>query len=90
MDSRGPGLEKGINSHRGAGGGRGEGGYAPPPHSVFDRSVDPILTRGAYYAHLTTTSPPPPRFLKGTASLIELVGMSPHTQTGPEELGSQG
>ena len=91
MDSRGPGLEKGINSHRGAGGGGREAmPLPPPPHSVFDRSVDPILTRGAYYAHLTTTSPLPLKFLKGTASLIELVGMSPHTQTGPAELGSQG
>ena len=40
----------------------GGGGLCPPSHPVFDRSVDPIPARGAYYAHFITTSPPPQIF----------------------------
>ena len=45
---------------------RGGGGAISP--SVFGRSVNPILTREADYAHHITTAPPP--FLDGAASLI--------------------
>ena len=42
-------------------GGRGQGGDRPPPD--FERSVNPILTRGTDYVHhITTRSPPPPGF----------------------------
>ena len=34
----------------------GGGAHAPPP--VFGRTVNPISTRGADYAHHSTTSPP--------------------------------
>ena len=36
--------------------GGGLGGLQPPP--IFDRSVNPISTSGANYAHHSTTSPP--------------------------------
>ena len=39
----------------GSGGGGGWGALAP---LVFVQTVNPISTRGAYYAHHSTTSPP--------------------------------
>ena len=63
MDSRGPGLEKGINSHRVAGeGGLGKRGLYLPSNPIFGRSVNPISTRGSDYAPLITTRPLPPIF----------------------------
>ena len=50
---------------RSRGGGGDWGALAP---SVFGRSVNPILTRGADYAHHITTGPS--TFLDGAASLI--------------------
>ena len=38
---------------------RKRGLKAPPPH-FFGQTVHPISTRGADYAHHSTTSPPPP------------------------------
>ena len=89
MDSRGPGLEKGINSHRSAGGGElGEGGRLCPSPTQFLKDQLTLFQPGGRLCppHYCQAPPQPPN---GTASLIEL-GMSPHTQTGPVELGSKG
>ena len=41
----------------------------PPPPPVFDRSINPIRTRGTDYPHHITYYRPPPRFLDGASSL---------------------
>ena len=46
----------------------GAGGAAAPPD--FGRSVNPISTRGADYAHHSTTCPP--GFLTLAASLVKI------------------
>ena len=58
-------LSSRIRNARGAGGDRGDQDPLVPP--VFGRSVNPIPTRGADYAHHITTIPP--RFFDGAASL---------------------
>ena len=47
----------GPNTHQGRRQGEGARGASAPP--VLDRSVNPTSTRGADYAHHSTTSPPP-------------------------------
>ena len=49
----------GMAEPGGRGGVRGEGTHVPPD---FGRSVNPISTRGADYAHQISTFPPPPDF----------------------------
>ena len=54
-------MRKQFYNNRGvARGGGGLGGSVPPePAPDFDRSVNPIQTRGVDYAPHTTVSPPP-------------------------------
>ena len=62
-------LHKGYNLS-GMQQGEGQGGQLPPPPD-FGRSVNPISTRGADYAHHSTTCPP--GFLALAAPLL-LIG----------------
>ena len=48
---------------------RGAGGAGPPP--VLGRTVKPISTRGADYAHHSTTSPPNFQTLRRPCTCME-------------------